>query len=162
MIDRERIAIGLLGFGTAAQRFERAALVVRDGGIVGREPGGTLQRGERLGMGAQHAEAAREIDLRGRLPGQELGCPLQRLARFGEAAELQTHLSQQMQGLAGIGPGPDDLREERLGGGEVASRGALDRVACEGIDFLIGQGHDRRLAERTARAKKKPAIDKGG
>ena len=137
MVDRERVVVGLLGLVGAAKRFEGAALVVRDGGTIGRERGRALQRRERFGMGTQHAEAAREIDLRRGLLGQELDGTLERLAGFGEAAELQPHLSQHVQCLARIGSRLDHLREQRFGGGKVAGRGALDRVAGEGIDLLV-------------------------
>ena len=70
-----------------------------------------------------------QVDLGGGLLGQELGGALQRLARLGEAAELQPRLAQQMQRLAGIGPRLDDLRQQRLGAGEVAGGGALHGVA---------------------------------
>ena len=101
---------------------------------------GAVERGQCGRMLAQHREAAGQVDLGGGLLGQELGGALQRLARLGETAELQSRLAQQMQRLAGIGPRLGDLRQQRLGAGEVAGGGALHGVARQRLDLEVGEG----------------------
>ena len=102
-------------------------------------------------MIAQHRQAAGQVDLGGGLLGQELGGALQRLACLGEAAELQPRLAQQMQRLPGVGPRLGDLRQQRLGAGEVAGGRALHGVARQRLDLEVGEGHPPRLAEGQAR-----------
>ena len=155
MIDRQRLVVGALGFVGAAQRLQRAAPVVGDGGVAGLQQRGALERCQRLLVVAQHREAAREIDLGRGILGQELGGALQRLARLGEAAELQPRLAQEIEHLAGIGPRVGHLRQQRLGAGEVAGGRALHGVAGQRLDLEVGKGHARPLEARTvARAKK--------
>ena len=137
MVDRQRFIVGALGFVGAAQRFQGAAPVVGDGGIVGLQQRGALERDQRLCVLAQHRKATGEIDLGGDILGQELGGALQRLARLGETAELQPRLAQEMERLAGIGPRFGDLRQQRLGAGEVAGRGALHGVAGQRLELEV-------------------------
>jgi hypothetical protein len=158
VIDRQRVAVGLLGVRRAPERFEGAALVVGDGRIVGLELAGAVECGQGVRVLAQHHEAAGEIDVGGGFPGQELGCPFQRLARLGEAAELEAGLSEDMHGLPRVGPGLGDLRQERLRPGEVAGGGALHGIARQRLDLEFGERHERRLAEAAAKQKRRIRI----
>ncbi len=160
MVDRQGLVVGALGLVGPAKRFEGAAPVMGDHGIAGAKPGCPLQRHKGFGMCAQDAEAAREIDLCGRIPGQKSGRALQRLARLGESSQLQPCLAQQVQRLARVGPGVDHLREQRLGCAKIAGGGAPDRVAGKGIDLLVGERHDQRLADD--RGKEKAGDRQGG
>ena len=149
VVDGEGGVIGALGLVQSAEGFERAAAIVMDGGIVGTQLPGAVERGKGCFMLAQHAEAAGEIDLGADLLGHELGGALQGLARLGEAAELQPRLAKQMLGLPGVGTRLGDLRQQGLGGREVARRGALDGVAGECLKLEVRQRHTRRLASGT-------------
>ena len=104
---------------------------------------GAVEGSQRGCVLAQHRQAAGEVDLGRDFLGQELGGALQRLARLGEAAELQPRLAQKMQRLPGIGPRLDDLRQQRLGAGEVAGGRALHGVARQRLDLEVGEGHRR-------------------
>src|SRR5438477_10099943 len=53
-----------------------------------------------------------------------------------------------MLGLAGVGTRLGDLRQQGLGGREVAHRGALDGIAGECLKLKVRQRHVRPLASR--------------
>ena len=108
---------------------------------------GAIEGGQCGRVIAQHRQAAGEVDLGGGLLGQELGGALQRLTRLGEAAELQSCLAQKMKRLPGVGPRFGDLRQQRLGPGEVAGGRALHGIARECLDLEVGEGHPPRLAQ---------------
>ena len=113
-------------------------------------------------MLAELAETSGEIDLRRGVPGQERGGAFQRLSGLGEAAELQTDLTQEMKELPGIGACLGGLRKQDFGAGEIAAGRALQAVATERLDLLIGECHARALAERPAGAKAEGGKEKAG
>ena len=137
MVDRQRFVVSALGLLGAAQRFQRAASVMGDGGITGLEKRRTLERFQRFLMVTQHRQAACEIDLRRGVLGQKLGGTLQRLARLDETAELQPRLTKEIEHLPGIGSRLGHLRQQRLGAGKVAGGGALHGVAGQRLDLEV-------------------------
>jgi hypothetical protein len=133
-----------------------------DGGVLRLELRGLREGGQRLLVPAKLHQAAREIGLGRDVARQELCGALQRLARLGEAAELEPHLAQQMEGLAHVGARLDDAGEHLLGRREIAGRRALKRVAAEGLDLLVVERHAAALAEPCRLAKKNGKEKAGG
>ena len=111
---------------------------------------------------AQHSEAACEIDLCRGIFGQELGGALQRLARFGEAAELQSRLTEEIKRLSGIGLRFGHLGQQGLGAGKVAGGRTLHGVADQRLDLEVRKRHARPLARDRRRGKEKAGGRQGG
>ena len=63
MVDRQCLIIGLAGFVGPAQRLQRPAAIMGDGGITRLHSAGAIQGIEGGGVVAQHRQAAGEIDL---------------------------------------------------------------------------------------------------
>ncbi len=110
-----------------------------DRSISGFELGSAVQRGECGLVPAQPVEAAGQVDVCGRVARQELRCAFERLMRLGKAAELQPGLAEQVEGLAGIGTGLRDLRQQRLRRSEVSRCGAPNCIAGQGLDLGVGK-----------------------
>ena len=162
VIDRQRLAVGALGVIGPAQGFEGAAFVVGDGGVAGAQPCRAFERLEGTVMLAETAETPGQIDLCRGVARQERGGAFQRLTRLGEAAELQPDLAQEMKELPGVWARIRSAREQALSASEVAGRCALQGVAAQRFDLLVGKCHARALAERPAGAKAEGGKEKAG
>ena len=84
VVDRQSEIVGALGFLGPAQRFEGAAAIVRNDGVVRFQPCRLAEGDQRLFVPAELDQAAGEVGLCRDIARQELGGALQRLAGLGE------------------------------------------------------------------------------